>query len=70
MKIPSDTIGNRTRDLPSCSAVLQLCHNVPPEKFLQCRRRDLWPTHLSKMQHNWHRGPERRSFETYKYGAD
>jgi hypothetical protein len=33
MKNTSDTIGNRSRDLPVCSAVPQpLRHRVPPEK--------------------------------------
>jgi hypothetical protein len=32
MKNSSDTIGNRTRDRPVCSAVPQpLCHRVPQE---------------------------------------
>jgi hypothetical protein len=36
MKNSSDTIANRTRDLPVCSAVPQpLCHRVPP---LWCQR--------------------------------
>jgi len=30
MKNFDGTIGNRTRDLPACSAVLQLRHRVPP----------------------------------------
>ena len=34
MKIPSDTIGNRTRDLTTCSAVPQ-----PTEKYRYRRKR-------------------------------
>jgi hypothetical protein len=36
MKNPNDTIGNRTRDLPACSAVLQ--PNTPPRapQFYGC----------------------------------
>jgi len=29
MKNSNDTIGNRTRDLPACSVVPQLCHHIP-----------------------------------------
>ena len=33
MKNSNDTIGNRTRDLPACSAVSQpMRHRVPPSK--------------------------------------
>ena len=38
MKNSSDTIGNRTRDLPACRAVpLQLRHRVPPLFFFGSR---------------------------------
>jgi hypothetical protein len=33
MKNSSGTIGNRTRDLPACSAVPQLRHRIPPNIF-------------------------------------
>jgi len=35
MKKFNDTIGNRTRDLPACSAVLQ--QTAPPRAPLECR---------------------------------
>jgi len=34
MKNSNDTIGNRTRDLPVCTAVPQLRHRVPPYKHI------------------------------------
>ena len=35
MKNSNDTIGNRTRDLPTCSAVLQ--PNAPTRSSIDCR---------------------------------
>jgi len=38
MKNSIDTIGNRTRDLPACSAVTQLRHRVPRFIYIACTK--------------------------------